>query len=100
MTARKPTARSSSRWRSSIAYATSSDFAVWARQVDAAPVGDLRHRELRDLLQRVLVVQRGREDAPAVAEQTLSQLGLLDRGQVLDEVDREVLRVAVQAPRL
>ena len=41
--------------------------------VDAAPVGQLRHGELRHLLQRALVVQRRGEDPAAVAQQALAR---------------------------
>ena len=58
-------------------------------QVDRAPVGQPRHGELRDPLERLLVVEAGGQHLAGLGEEALAQLGLLGLGDVLDDVHRE-----------
>ena len=67
------------------ATATGSTNPLRARQVDAAPVRQLGHGEHRDLMERVLVVQRRDEHAARLGEHALRELDPLDRGDVLGE---------------
>ena len=46
---------------------------------------------LRDTLERLLVVERGREQLAGVGEEALAKLGVLGVGDVLDDVDRQPL---------
>ncbi len=57
-----------------------------------APIGQLGHRQLGDLLQRALVVQRRRQQLARAREHALRELGALDLGDVLDDVDDELDR--------
>jgi hypothetical protein len=59
--------------------------------VDRAPVGQARHGEARDALQRLLVIQRRRERLAGLREEALAQLGLLGLGDVFDHADRQQL---------
>ena len=59
-----------------------------AEDVDHAPVGEVGHREPRHPAQRLLVVERAGEHAPGLGQQPLGLLGLLEVGDVLDDVDR------------
>ena len=76
------------------------DAALAVRQVDGAPVRQPRHGELRDALQRLLVVERGGEQLPGLGEEALAQLGLLGVRDVLDDVDREVAPLILEQRRL
>ena len=60
-----------------------------AREVDADPVGHPGHGEVRDCRQRRLVVERVGEHAARLGEEALGLLGLLELGDVLDDVDRQ-----------
>ena len=51
---------------------------------DAAPVGQPRHHQLCEALQRVLVVQGRGQLLPGLRQQALGELGALDLGEVLD----------------
>ena len=72
------------------------DEAVAVGHAHGAPVGELRNRELGDLLQRALVVQRRGQQLARRARAALRELGALDLGDVLDDVDDE-LELAVGA---
>ena len=64
------------------------DLAVLVEQIDGAPVGDLRHRELRHALERLPVVHRGGQHAAGLGHEALGQLHALDLGDVLEHVHR------------
>ena len=67
------------------------------RQVHAAPVGEVRHRHLRDLPQGRLVVERAGQGTRRIRQQPLAQLAHLDLGDVLDDVHHAVDRAAAVA---
>ena len=64
--------------------------AVAVGHADRAPVGQFRDGEVGNLLQRALVVQRGGQQLPGTREHPLRELGALDLGQILDDVDDEL----------
>jgi len=66
------------------------DVPVPVGQADRAPVGELRDRELGDLLERALVVQRRGEQRAGIGQQPLRHLRALDLGEVLADVDDEL----------
>ena len=61
-------------------------------EVDAAPVGELRHGEAGDVLQCLPVVERGRQQRRGAREELAAQLQPLALGDVLDDRHRRVDR--------
>ena len=58
-------------------------------QVDAAPVGERRHGELGDLLERRPRRRASAQEPAGLDEQPLAELGALGRGDVLGDVHHE-----------
>ncbi len=64
-------------------------------QVDRAPVGERGDRQLGDLLQRGVEVERRAEQPAGLGQQPLAELRALDGGDVLGDVHRHHRTVAV-----
>jgi hypothetical protein len=60
--------------------------AVLLKDVDRAPVGQQRDRELSDLPERLLVVQRSREQCRGLVEEGQRLLGAQDALFVVDRL--------------
>ena len=74
--------------------------AVLVAQVDGAPVDHVRHRELGDVAQRLLVIERRSQRRAYVGQEGVLALGALLLGDVLDHRDRGLdLAVGVQQRR-
>ena len=76
------------------------DAALLVGHVDRAPVRQPRHRELRDPLERLLVVEARREQLAGLGQEALALLGLLGVRDVLDDVHGEVAALVFEQRRL
>ena len=57
--------------------------------VDHAPIGELRHGEVRHVVKSRFVVDRGHQEAAALREEALGQLIALLLGDLIEDADHE-----------